>query len=84
MIGLIGDNGCGKSTLLCILAGHEPADEGEMQEQGLNEISKTDSDARRMSVRKGGVDVSHNIQIAVDNKHSLVVDFGVTSNVTDR
>lgn len=55
----------------------------EMQEKGLNEISKTDPDARRMSVSNNGVDVSHNVQIAVDGKHSLVVDFDVTSNVTD-
>lgn len=55
----------------------------DIQEQKLNEISKTDPDARRMSVSNNGVDVSHNVQISVDGKHSLVVDFDVTSNVTD-
>jgi transposase len=47
------------------------------------EISITDPDARHMSVSNNGTDIAHNVQIAVDSKHHLVVAIDVTSNAAD-
>jgi len=55
----------------------------EMQAQGINEISTTDTDARMMSVNNNGLDVCYNVQTAVDSKHSLVIDCEVINNPTD-
>lgn len=55
----------------------------EMQNQGINEVSLTDPDARMMAVNNNGVDVCYNVQIAVDSLHSLVVDCDVINNPTD-
>ena len=53
----------------------------EVAEKG--EISMTDPDARHMSVSNNGTDISHNVQIAVDEKHHLIVALDVTSNAQD-
>lgn len=55
--------------------------EKEVLEHG--EISKTDPDSRHMSISNNGTDISHNVQIAVDEKHHLVTTVEVTSCAAD-
>jgi len=52
-----------------------------IEEKG--EISMTDPDSRHMSVSNNGTDISHNVQMAVDEKHHLIVAMDVTSNAQD-
>lgn len=47
------------------------------------EISTTDPDARLMSNNNNSVEVSYNVQTAVDSKNKLIVDFKVTNNPND-
>jgi len=47
--------------------------EEELKNSGEPQISTTDSDARALLVQGQVVEVSYNIQTAVDNKHNLVV-----------
>ena len=54
----------------------------EVEEKG--EISITDQDARHMKTSNNGTDISHNIQIAVDNKADIVVALDVTSSPADQ
>ena len=54
----------------------------EVVEKG--EISITDSDSRHMKTSNNGTDISHNVQISVDNKWDLVVAIDVTSNPADQ
>lgn len=56
----------------------------EMAATGAAEISTTDSDARLMAVNNNGVEVSYNVQTAVDQKHKLIVDSEVISNAADQ
>jgi transposase len=56
----------------------------KMDEENINEISKTDPDSRQMKVNNNGMDVCYNVQTAVDSKNNLVVDFDVTSNASDQ
>ena len=53
----------------------------EVEEKG--EVSITDPDARHMSVSNNGTDIAHNVQVAVDSKHHLVVAVDITSNAAD-
>lgn len=48
------------------------------------EISVTDPDSRHMMANNNGTDISHNVQIAVDNKSHLVVAVDVVSNPADQ
>ena len=48
------------------------------------EISITDPDSRHMKTNNNGTDISHNVQIAVDNKSHLVVALDVTSSPADQ
>ena len=54
----------------------------EVEKKG--EISITDPDAKHMKVSNNGTDISHNVQIAVDNKTDLVVEVDVTSSPADQ
>lgn len=54
----------------------------EIEKNG--EISITDKDAKHMSVSNNGTDISHNVQIAVDNENHLVVAIDVTSSPADQ
>ncbi len=56
----------------------------EMKATGATEISTTDPDARLMAVNNNGVEVSYNVQTAVDQKHKLVVDSEVINNPADQ
>lgn len=54
----------------------------EVEKNG--EISITDPDSRHMKANNNGTDISHNVQIAVDNKADLVVAIDVTSSPADQ
>ncbi len=54
----------------------------EMEETGESQVSLTDPDSRSFS-KKFGVAVGYNAQIAVDDKHHLIVEQEVTNKVTD-
>lgn len=57
----------------------------EMEDAGETQISLTDPDSRSMPSGGGQVtDVSYNVQVAVDEKHKLIVDHEVTNEPTDR
>lgn len=56
----------------------------QMRETGATEISTVDPDARLMAVNNNGLEVSYNVQIAVDHKHKLVVDSEVINNPSDQ
>ena len=56
----------------------------EMKATGATEISTTDPDARLMAVNNNGVEVSYNVQTAVDQKHKLVVDSEVITTPADQ
>jgi len=56
----------------------------QMEETGATEISTTDPDAQLMSVNNNGVEVSYNVQTAVDQKHKLIVDSEVINNPADQ
>ncbi len=47
------------------------------------EISTTDPDSRLMSNNNNSVEVSYNVQTAVDSKNKLIVDFKVTNQPND-
>lgn len=48
------------------------------------QISTTDPDSRLMDNKKGGLDVSYNIQATVDEKNSLIIDQYVINAPTDQ
>jgi transposase len=49
-----------------------------------NEISTTDPDARMMDNKKNGLEVSYNVQIAVDSKNKLILATEVTNKPSDQ
>ena len=53
-----------------------------LQQSEETQISLTDPESRSMKTRQG-IDVCYNVQLAVDNKHKLIVDHEVTNAVTD-
>lgn len=55
-----------------------------MQETGVNETCTTDPDACLMAVNNNGVEVSYNVQTAIDQKYKLVVDSKVINNPADQ
>jgi len=57
--------------------------EEELENSGQNEISTTDPDARLMSNNNNNVDVSYNVQTAVDSKQKLILDFEVITSPND-
>jgi transposase len=56
----------------------------QMEQTGAKEVSTTDPDARLMAVNNNGLEVSYNVQTAVDQKHKLVVDSEVINNPADQ
>jgi transposase len=57
----------------------------EMEDAGQTQISLTDPDSRSMPSGGGQLtDVSYNVQVAVDEKHKLIVGHEVTNEPTDR
>ena len=55
-----------------------------LDETGENELSTIDPDARLMGNNRGGVEVSYNVQSAVDAQHSIIIDFDVSTNPSDQ
>jgi transposase len=55
----------------------------QLEENGKNEISTTDPDARLMCNNNNNVDVSYNIQTTVDSKHKLIADFKASQKPND-
>ena len=51
----------------------------DLKENGKNEMSTTDPDARQMCNNNNGLEISYNVQTTVDSKHKLIVDFKVTN-----
>jgi len=56
--------------------------QGKLKQNGENEISTTDPDARLMA-NHNHVEVSYNVQTTVDAKHKLIADFKVTQKPND-
>lgn len=54
-----------------------------LEESGETQISRTDPDCRKMRMGNQGIDMSYNVQIAVDSKHKLIVAHDVTSDAND-
>lgn len=55
----------------------------QLEESGETQISFTDPDSRMMKTPDGGRDVCYNVQIAVDVKYNLMVDYDVTNHEND-
>ena len=55
----------------------------QLAESGEKQISLTDPDSRRMA-RGHGSQVGYKVQLAVDEKHRLIVEHKVTNAVTDQ
>lgn len=54
----------------------------DLEETGATQVTLTDPESRRMKVKQG-TEVCYNGQIAVDDKHHLIVSAEVTNDVTD-
>jgi len=55
----------------------------DLEQNNVDENSLTDPDSRLMKTRQG-THVCYNVQIAVDNKHKLIIENDVTSDSNDR
>jgi transposase len=55
----------------------------QMEESGETQIALTDPDSRLMTASTGRRDMSYNVQIAVDDKHSLIVAYDVINDGND-
>jgi transposase len=56
-----------------------------MEKSGESQVSLTDPDARSMVLGSSrGTEVAYNVQISVDAKHKLIVDYEVTNDGNDR
>lgn len=55
----------------------------ELEENGEKQVSLTDRDARAM-VSNQRVDICYNVQVVVDSKHKLIVDYEVTNEGNDK
>ena len=53
-----------------------------MERDNLTQLSLTDAEAMLMK-NKNGMDVSFNVQTAVESENHLIMDFEVTNQVTD-
>ena len=73
-------------ALMKLLTQKEKLEAGKkiMEETETEEISLTDPDARMMGSPGKGFDIAHNMQMAVDSKHHIVLDCDVINNPTDR
>jgi transposase len=54
-----------------------------MEEQEGEELSLTDSDARMMHVKTGGIGVCYNVQASVDGKNSPAASYDVINDAAD-
>lgn len=58
--------------------------EKELKDSGATEISTVDPDSRLMENKKNGLEMGYNLQVAVDSKNKLIVDFDITQNASDQ
>jgi len=56
----------------------------KLEETGETEISTVDPDSRLMENKKNGLEMGYNLQVAVDSKNKLIVDFDLTQNASDQ
>jgi transposase len=61
---------------------HKQADVARLEQTGEAQLSKTDADARLLS-KRGQVVAGYNVQIAVDEKHKLIVASEVVNDGND-
>ena len=54
-----------------------------LEETGETQVSRTDPDCRKMRGGNQGIDMSYNVQIAVDSKNKLIVAYDVTNDTND-
>jgi transposase len=54
----------------------------QLEESGATQVSVTDPDSRAMSMGQGAI-IGYNVQAAVDDKHNLVLDTGITNTTSD-
>ena len=54
----------------------------QLEQSGESQISMTDPDSRSMKVGQG-TDICYNLQIAVDDRHKLIVEHELTNDPTD-
>lgn len=55
----------------------------QLKTSGETQISVTDPDSRKMPMGQGSL-VGYNVQVAVDEKHKLIIEHEVTNAVTDQ
>jgi len=55
-----------------------------MEAMELSQVTLSDPDARLMRQARGGSVVGYNVQIAVDDRHGLIVHHAVTQDVSDQ
>lgn len=58
--------------------------EEQLAQSGERQVALTDPDSRLMLKADGGFGMSHNVQVAVDREHKLIVTTAVTSEGNDR
>jgi transposase len=58
--------------------------EEQLAQSGEKQVALSDPDSRLMRKADGGYGMSHNVQVAVDTEHKLIVSTEVTSEGNDR
>lgn len=56
----------------------------QLVQNGENELSVVDPDARLMGNNRGGVDMAYNVQSAVDGKNDIIIEYDVSMNPSDQ
>ena len=55
----------------------------EMEESGAKQVSLTDEDSRSMRMAKGATEVAYNVQVSVDSKNKMIVEYEATNESND-
>jgi hypothetical protein len=77
-----GEDIAGKVTALVEKQARIKADLARLEESGETQLSRTDADARLLS-KRGQMVAGYNVQIAVDEKHKLIVASEVVNDGND-
>jgi transposase len=80
--GPTGEDVAGKMAALLEKRGRIESDLAKLEESGETQLSRTDPDARLLS-KNGQVVAGYNVQIAVDEKHKLIVASEVVNDGND-
>ncbi len=59
------------------------AQKQELKDQGIEQKSLTDPDARRMK-NNGALDICYNVQSVVDSTNHLIIDIAITNDINDQ